>query len=381
MALGFVVILIHLSCGGCSSGNNGGENDGELSTITSATIDINNINSWQNIDPIIRDDAGDTTDDSVDIESVFMAQDSDYFYCRIDLVGIVDPINSSELKAELYFIDGSTDFDISLQAFLSAEEVIVYRVDNGHPSLCPVWQQMMCYPASDFLTWNDHSIIFKIKLSDIDFNLDGNRIEAKVLNTNGEDITAGVTLQIDNSYLSSVTATWSDEQPILNYIIPTQTITIDGFMSDWNNVEPVFLDRTDDVHGVPETNIENVFIAQDDDHYYFRFDLLEAPGVGLYEHPQVRIEVNCPPRDIYYFITAWLNPANVKIEDTKTFDWNDPDAGTIKEYPADYLAASGRSIEYRILKSDMGFDLNDVCLSAVAIAGGASDKAESVYVE
>jgi len=230
----------------------------------------------------------------------------------------------------------------------------------------------------------DHSIVFKIRLCDIDFNINRTKASVRVSTLTSEDNTTDAYIRMDTTYLSSVTASWPSQPSNVRHNIPNGTITIDGDITDWNNIDPVFEDRLDDVyHDVPSTNIQEVYIAQDEDAYYFRIDLLQGPIITTeHENPQVRFEFIDSINDREYWFTAWFRLARVVIQDISLFDINNPGADSIKEYPeAGYLSVDGSHIEYRVMKSDVGFSLEGGCIYALALIGGASDYTESVLIE
>ena len=374
VSVGLLLGLLCLSCG---------ESDTSSSTITASTIELDSLDSWEGIASFIDDPTGDTDDAGVDIENVYFAHDDDFFYVRIDIAGMVDGAHNKELSSEISFYSPQTEYGLVLSAHLPPNEVRVDRQGNEDPP-CYFSPQMMSYPGNDFLEWFDHSIVYKIRLSDIDFNINGTQASVRVSTLTSEDSTAGTYVRMDTTYLSSVTASWPIQPSKLRYSIPNGTITIDGDMTDWSNIDPVFEDRLDDVyHDVPSTNIQEVYIAQDADAYYFRIDLLQEPIITTeHENPQVRFQVIDSRNDRKYWFTAWFRLAGVVIQDISLFDINNPGADSIKEYPeAGYLSVDGSHIEYRVMKSDVGFDLEGGCINVLALIGGASDYTESVLIE
>lgn len=373
VSVGLLIGLLCLSCG---------ESDTSASTITASTIELDSLGSWEGIDSFIDDPVGDTDDAGVDIENVYFAHDDDFFYVRIDIAGMVDDEHNKELSSAISFYSPQTEYGLVLSVHLPLNEVMVVRQGNEDP-LCYFSPQMMSYPGNEFLEWFDHSIVFKIRLSDIDFNINGTQASVSVSTLTSEDNTAGTYVNMDTTYLSSVTASWPDQPSKLRYSIPNGTITIDGDMTDWSNIDPVFEDRIDDVYNVPSTNIDKVFIAQDANTYYFRIDLLQEPIITTeHENPQVRFEYIDSTNDREYWFTARFRLAGVVIQDNSLFDINNPDADYIKAYPeAGYLSVNDSHIEYRVMKSDVGFDLEGGCINALALIGGASDYTESVFLE
>ena len=85
-----------------------------------------------------------------------------------------------------------------------------------------------------------------------------------------------------------------------------------------------------------------------------------------------------------YWFTAWLNPfeGGLWIQDISIPVDNNPGADIIKEYPVvGYLSVFDRFIEYRVIKSDIGFDLKDGCINLVAVILGVHDFTDSILIE
>jgi hypothetical protein len=85
-----------------------------------------------------------------------------------------------------------------------------------------------------------------------------------------------------------------------------------------------------------------------------------------------------------YMFTAWLNPieGGVWIQDLNLPVPNDSGKDTVKEYPPFfYLSVAGKSVEYRVMKSDMGFELKNGCISACAVIFGTDDYTDSIFIE
>ena len=385
-----LVCIFFLSCTG-SSGDGGGSNENNFQ-IPASTIHLNSLSSWEGLEPFADDSIGDASDPEVDIERVFFSYDDDYFYVRINIVGTVDDDIDENLRAEISFIDDLSGYEIFFNLALNANKVDVVRIGNEVPP-CISPQQMMSYPGNEFMELFEHAIVFKVRLSDMDFNFDGSRVTVRVLNKGtrfdpieNEDSTDVKKISMDTSYLSSVTSNWPEPSSLPPYTIPNAAISIDWDLTDWDGIDPVFIDRLDDVYPTMlSANIEKAFIAQDATAYYFRIDLSQEIILAQEDpNPQVRFEFADFENNRDYMFTAWLNPieGGVWIQDLNLPVPNDSGRDTIKEYPPFfYLSVAGKSVEYRVMKSDMGFELKNGCISACAVIFGTDDYTDSVFLE
>ncbi|MEJ2098290.1 MAG: hypothetical protein P8Y38_14535 [Deltaproteobacteria bacterium] len=78
-----------------------------------------------------------------------------------------------------------------------------------------------------------------------------------------------------------------------------------------------------------------------------------------------------------YMFTAWLNRVLLDRR-SSCLDF----IIFIKEYPPFfYLSVAGKSVEYRVMKSDMGFELKNGCISACAVIFGTDDYTDSIFIE
>lgn len=155
-------------------------------------------------------------------------------------------------------------------------------------------------------------------------------------------------------FLSSAIAAGDD-----GFLIPQATITVDGNTEDWTGIPLLVNDRTQDVFGVPQIDIEKAFIAKDDTFLYFRVDFIQDIDI-FHNSPEngigngwgnCRFESYDAQRNIdRWFIVGLGGKAAVQISDLHPGGINDP----IMEYPptAGFAAYRGKTVEYKVRLAD-----------------------------
>ena len=235
-------LVLCLFCFSC-----GGDSNTDTYVVPTASIQLNSLDSWDGIDAFANDSLGDTSDSGVDIEKAYFTHDNEYFYVRIDIVGNVDLNLDNHLEAEISFFDKEHGYELTFAILLHMNSVDVARTDNSEYP-CSFTPQMMSYPLDEFLEIFDHSIVFKIRLSDIDFNINGTHATVLMKSNTNEDSTNEKLVSMDTNYILSVTSDWPTHSTKSSYTVPNSVINIDGDLSDWNGIEPIFIDRIDDVY-------------------------------------------------------------------------------------------------------------------------------------
>jgi hypothetical protein len=367
----------------CGGGGGAPESESRTNNVPYAQISFGSGSSWQGIKPLIIDDTGDSGDDGVDIGKVYMAHDDQYLFLRVEVAGIVNNTHEGDMSVDMTFNDAQDARSLNISAKVFLGEVWISQYASSNSVACGGSTVLMCYPAQNYLAVEDHAVEFRVRLDSLDWDLDRTTLSVKASKKGHSDNTADVSIDMDNTYLDHVITVWPDSYVVTEFTIPYASITIDGDISDWVGISPVFIDAFDDVQGVPTANIDQVYISQDNDSIFIRFDLVAAPNLQPGEVGQCRLELSdiANPNN-NYFITAWLNSAQSQIQDATAIDVATGADGDIQSYfGSGYYFLNGRFLEYRILKSDFPQALDNMCMSPVSIVDGASDYVLPVYLK
>ena len=133
-------------------------------------------------------------------------------------------------------------------------------------------------------------------------------------------------------------------------MVPFASIQIDGDFSDWQGIEPVYVDPAgDSLSTTPGTDFTNFYLARDSDYLYLRFDFANGlPQVGT-DLVDYGINIDLPPSgpmspgDCRVFWDPQHNPASKIIILQYLFGDNAP---PIVSY--DEAALANSSIEMRV---------------------------------
>ncbi len=240
--------------------------DGDMSDWTAAMqVDV---------DPGDLEEVGDQTIAEIDIKDVYMTNDADYLYIRVDINedGVFGDLASVSGKPQI-FLDTdisdttgltwgwwATGVDIWIEWPLNNQDTVVNFVGSGSTV---DWIEIPCVTTS------------AINADDNAYELSISRADLGLLDA------AGVRLLV----LNEETATWgNDSYPndiggsTMDYFF-SYDITIDGEMADWMphmqmDVPPHMLEETGDIAHA-SMDIKDVYMAYNDDYVFVRVDINE----------------------------------------------------------------------------------------------------------
>jgi hypothetical protein len=278
----------------------------------SATITIDgDMGDWTadmqvDVDPGDVEETGDQTIVEIDIKDVYMTNDADYLYIRVDINedGAFGDLESVSGKPQI-FLDTdmsaatgltwdwwATGVDIWIEFPLTSQDSVVAGTGSGS---AVTWANIPCATMSAV-------------------NGDDNAYELAVpRDALGLSDAAGVRLLV----LNEETATWgNDSYPndiggaTMDYYFSSSK-TIDGDMSDWYEFEMIDIgdnaEETGDFGDYVSLDIKDVYMAYDDDYVFVRIDINEDGVFG---------DVGDVPGVVQFFFDTDLS-----TETGLTWDW------------------------------------------------------------
>ena len=144
-----------------------------------------------------------------------------------------------------------------------------------------------------------------------------------------------------------------------HFKIPTATITIDGSMDDWNNIEPVYVDDVNDEDPDADyegTDLYKFYLAKDDTFLYLMMTLHDgAPKTDMFTlygfHARQKSDYSTSIGD--YLIFAAFNDGKWTASTDKAISSTGPDYfENITDYPSKYVGVGSNFIEWKVYLSD-----------------------------
>jgi len=247
--------------------------------VSAATITIDgDMSDWTpamqvDVAPGDVEEVGDMDIVEIDIKDVYMTNDADNLYIRVDINedGVFGDLDAVSGKPQIFLdtdMDAATGLtwdwwatgvDYWIEYPLTSQDTIVNIVGSGSVT---EWVNIPCVTTSAI-------------------NSDDNAYEIAIDRTAlGLDDAAGVRLMV----LNEETVNWgADSYPndlgttTMDYYFSSPK-TIDGDMSDWSDFEMIDIDSLAEETGdfdYPSLDIKDVYVAYDDDNVYVRIDINE----------------------------------------------------------------------------------------------------------
>jgi len=363
------------------------------------SIDGNTID-WGGVEPILTDIPGDAAEgySYLDINEVYIVQDDDYLYFRIDLAEIQPNNNDTYFTVMInIYSDGMNDY------FITAHFPFGGDHPNGDPTTAIgyvyIFGEMalpMQYPG-EFVAYSQDVIEFKVRKNDfnldftdnydlniqthtndyglidstdniavlffadgtqpdIDDDGDGYSENQGDCNDTNSKINPSETDRecdgVDNNCSGSDYCTWDTST---TYLVPKLSISVDGNVGDWGDTEPAINDVIYDVYdGYEYLDIQEIYISHDDDYVYFRVDntgnSLTSVSIPMFT---VLFEISDSENPLTQIYGIWGQfpsgtPHFVSLDDLIN-------ASNV-EYGSSYCNYSANSIEIRVNKSDLALD-------------------------
>jgi hypothetical protein len=112
----------------------------------------------------------------------------------------------------------------------------------------------------------------------------------------------------------------------LGITIPTRTITVDGQATDWDEIDQIVLDNSNDSSCGNYTDITYVFLAKDDSFLYWRIDT-NSGNYDSYDYPPVIRFLSHEPSaeavDGDVESSVWENTGRIDIYNESIHEWDD----------------------------------------------------------
>jgi len=146
-----------------------------------------------------------------------------------------------------------------------------------------------------------------------------------------------------------------------HFEIPTATITIDGNSDDWNDIEPVYIDNTNDQDPKANwdgTDLYKFYLAKDDTYLYTMMTLYDGEpstgtitvyGLSLKKLPGYNDSVGDRWTYAYCYDNSWFVEV-VELVDLETLETTEIDGYSSKKY----IGVGSNFIEWKVPLTSMG---------------------------